>query len=308
MARHRSPSGAPGPVPQATAYPRAARPAGGHRLPAPPKTSLRVRATVAACAGGALVAAGQTVLTALAGPAVAADPYERLAANAMLPVVDDIAATTSPSADPTTAVARPIGADQLTAATPQAVPVLDEHSEVEVASLTKAAAIGEQIAQTAQAIRAALAGGAPQAVLSKGEAYVLPTLGRFTSGFGARWGVTHYGIDLAAPIGTPIFAFTDGVVEESGPASGFGMWVVLRHPDGTRTVYGHINRSLVSVGQTVQAGQEIAEVGNRGQSTGPHLHFEIWDASENKMNPLPILTRLGLSVTGDGGEAPSATY
>jgi murein DD-endopeptidase MepM/ murein hydrolase activator NlpD len=304
VSRHRSPSGATGPAPQATAYPRAARPAGGHRLPAPPKTSLRVRATVAACAGGALVAAGQTLLTALAGPAVAADPYERLAANAMLPVE---VPTTAPAAPATTAAA-PIGADQLTAATPQAIPVLDDRSEVEVASLAKAVDIGEQLATTARLIKAALADGAPQAVLSKGEAYVLPTSGRFTSGFGARWGVTHYGIDLAAPIGTPIFAFTDGVVEESGPASGFGMWVVLRHQDGTRTVYGHINRSFVSAGQTVKAGQEIAEVGNRGQSTGPHLHFEIWDAAENKMNPLPILTRLGLSVTGDGAEAPAATY
>jgi murein DD-endopeptidase MepM/ murein hydrolase activator NlpD len=304
VSRHRSPSGATGPAPQATAYPRAARPAGGHRLPAPPKTSLRVRATVAACAGGALVAAGQTLLTALAGPAVVADPYERLAANAMLPVE---VPTTAPAA-PATSASTPIGADQLTAATPQAIPVLDDRSEVEVASLAKAVDIGEQLATTARLIKAALADGAPQAVLSKGAAYVLPTAGRFTSGFGARWGVTHYGIDLAAPIGTPIFAFTDGVVEESGPASGFGMWVVLRHPDGTRTVYGHINRSFVGVGQSVKAGQEIAEVGNRGQSTGPHLHFEIWDAGENKMNPVPILTRLGLSVTGDGAEAPSATY
>jgi murein DD-endopeptidase MepM/ murein hydrolase activator NlpD len=262
---------------------------------------LRVRATVVACAGGALVAAGQTLLTAVAGPAVAVDPYERLAANAMLPVVDDPTVAASP--DPTTsAAAAPIGADQLTSATPQALPVLDERSEVDVASLAKAVDIGRQLASTAKQIKAALADGAPQAVLSKGEAYVLPTMGRFTSGFGARWGVTHYGIDLAAPIGTPIFAFTDGVVEESGPASGFGLWVVLRHPDGTRTVYGHINRAFVTVGQTVQAGEEIAEVGNRGQSTGPHLHFEIWDAAKNKINPLPVLQRMGLSVTGDGND------
>jgi len=305
VARHRSPSGAPGPVPQATAYPRAARPAGGHRLPAPPASSLRVRVTVAACAGGALVAAGQTMLTALGGPAVATDPYERLAANAMLPVVDDpVAATEATDRTVAATQAAPIGADQLTAATPQALPVLDERSEVDVANLAKAMDIGEELAQTATLIKQALADGAPQAVLNDGEAFVLPTAGRFTSGFGARWGVTHYGIDLAAPIGTRVFAFTDGVVEESGPASGFGMWVVLRHPDGTRSVYGHINRSFVTVGQAVRAGQEIAEVGNRGQSTGPHLHFEIWDVGENKLNPLPYLNRMGLSVTGDGEGAP----
>nr|WP_220187767.1 M23 family metallopeptidase [Pseudonocardia pini] len=226
----------------------------------------------------------------------------------MIPVVDQAPAATAP-ADPTTTAARPIGADQLlTTATPEALPVLDEGSEVEVANLAKAVDIGERIAETTRQIKAALAQGAPQAVLSAGEAYVLPTAGRFTSGFGARWGVTHYGIDLAAPIGTPIFAFTDGVVEESGPASGFGMWVVLRHPDGTKSVYGHINRAFVTAGQSVKAGQEIAEVGNRGQSTGPHLHFEIWDAGENKLNPIPFLSRLGLSVTGDGADAPAAVY
>ncbi|WP_345384149.1 M23 family metallopeptidase [Pseudonocardia yuanmonensis] len=263
-----------------------------------------MRATVAACAGGALVAAGQTVLTALAGPAVAADPYEKLAANAMLPVADESAAPAAAPAGSSTPTTRAIGADQLTGSSPQALPVLDEKSELDVASLTKAVDIGNRIAATARQMKAALSGGAPQAVLEHGEAYVLPTSGRFTSGFGARWGVTHYGIDLAAPIGTPIFAFTDGVVEESGPASGFGMWVVLRHADGTRTVYGHINRSLVSVGQAVSAGEEIAEVGNRGQSTGPHLHFEIWDAARNKMNPLPILQAMGLRLTGDGANSP----
>lgn len=300
--RHRSPRGAR-PVPEHVATPRATVRA-GHRLPAPPAVSLRVRATVAACAGGALVAAGQTMLTALAGPAVAADPYEKLAANAMLPVADEIAGPTADSIDPATPAAQAIGADQLTGSSPQALPVLDEKSELDVASLTKAVDIGTRIAATARQINAALSSGAPQAVLEHGEAYVLPTTGRFTSGFGARWGVTHYGIDLAAPIGTPIFAFTDGVVEESGPASGFGMWVVLRHADGTRSVYGHINRSLVSVGQTVSAGEEIAEVGNRGQSTGPHLHFEIWDAAKNKMNPLPILQAMGLRVVGDGANSP----
>ncbi|MFR9804302.1 peptidoglycan DD-metalloendopeptidase family protein [Pseudonocardia sp. RS010] len=300
MARHRSPSGAR-PVPEHVAPPRATVRA-GHRLPAPPAVPLRVRVTVAACAGGALVAAGQTALTALAGPAVAADPYEKLAANALLPVADEI--TAPAPADPTRPTTRAVGGDQLSGSSPQALPVLDEESELDVASLTKAVDIGERIAATARQIDAALSGGAAQAVLERGEAYVLPTTGRFTSGFGARWGVTHYGIDLAAPIGTPIFAFTDGVVEESGPASGFGMWVVLRHADGTRSVYGHINRSLVSVGQRVSAGEEIAEVGNRGQSTGPHLHFEIWDAAKNKLNPLPILQAMGLKLTGDGANSP----
>jgi murein DD-endopeptidase MepM/ murein hydrolase activator NlpD len=124
--------------------------------------------------------------------------------------------------------------------------------------------------------------------------FVLPTKGVFTSGYGGRWGVFHYGIDLANSIGTPIVAAADGVVAESGPASGFGLWIRVRHPDGTTTVYGHINRSLVVEGQKVRAGQEIAEMGNRGNSTGPHLHFEVWNAAGQKINPIIWLHQHGI--------------
>jgi murein DD-endopeptidase MepM/ murein hydrolase activator NlpD len=126
--------------------------------------------------------------------------------------------------------------------------------------------------------------------------FVLPTKGVFTSGYGLRWGVFHYGIDLANAIGTPIVAAADGVVVESGPASGFGLWVRIRHSDGTITVYGHINRSLVVEGQKVRAGQEIAEMGNRGNSTGPHLHFEVWNAAGQKINPLIWLHQHGIDL------------
>ena len=107
--------------------------------------------------------------------------------------------------------------------------------------------------------------------------------------------MTHYGIDIANAIGTPIYALTDGVVEESGPASGFGMWVVVRHPDGERTVYGHVNRAYVAVGQPVRAGEHIADIGNRGFSTGPHLHLEVWAPDGTKLNPIPWLARHGLT-------------
>ncbi|MGG7104571.1 peptidoglycan DD-metalloendopeptidase family protein [Rhodococcus sp. 24CO] len=106
-----------------------------------------------------------------------------------------------------------------------------------------------------------------------------PSLVEFTSPFGERWGEQHKGIDLAGPIGTPIYAATDGTVADAGEASGFGQWVVLDHViDGqlTSTVYGHIDTYVVEAGQQVRAGQQIATIGNRGQSTGPHLHFEIW--------------------------------
>ncbi|MGB6164699.1 MAG: peptidoglycan DD-metalloendopeptidase family protein [Pseudonocardiaceae bacterium] len=105
--------------------------------------------------------------------------------------------------------------------------------------------------------------------------WVAPTVGQFTSGFGPRGGRFHAGVDIAAPIGTPILAATEGTVIAAGPAQGYGLWIRIDHGGGVITTYGHNNRNLVTVGQTVHAGQPIAEVGNRGDSTGPHLHFGV---------------------------------
>src|SRR5262249_35358033 len=102
---------------------------------------------------------------------------------------------------------------------------------------------------------------------------VQPVNGTLTSDFGSRWGAHHGGLAIAAPIGTPIHAAEEGTVISAGPASGFGLWVRVMHPDRTITVYGHVNDYQVTVGQQVAAGQQIATVGNRGESTGPHLHF-----------------------------------
>ncbi|MGH3931121.1 MAG: M23 family metallopeptidase, partial [Pseudonocardiaceae bacterium] len=126
--------------------------------------------------------------------------------------------------------------------------------------------------------------------------FALPAEGILTSGYGARWGTTHWGIDIANSIGMPIVAAADGVVAEAGPASGFGLWVRILHADGTTTVYGHINRTLVEAGERVQAGEEIAEMGNRGHSTGPHLHFEVWNADSKKINPLAWLRKHGINL------------
>ncbi|MGH3908219.1 MAG: M23 family metallopeptidase, partial [Pseudonocardiaceae bacterium] len=82
---------------------------------------------------------------------------------------------------------------------------------------------------------------------------VAPVSGRITSNYGPRWGDTHYGLDVANSIGTPIVTSMDGLVINSGPASGFGLWVRVQHDDGTITVYGHIDETLVDVGQRVAA-------------------------------------------------------
>jgi len=131
--------------------------------------------------------------------------------------------------------------------------------------------------------------------------YVMPTHGIFTSNFGYRWGVLHAGIDLANSIGTPIYAVSDGVVIDSGPASGYGMLVKLRHADGTVTLYGHINTTLVSVGERVMAGDQIATMGNRGNSTGPHLHFEVLQGGTERIDPVPWLAKRGLMVGNYAG-------
>ncbi|MEU4744430.1 M23 family metallopeptidase [Actinosynnema sp. NPDC023658] len=125
---------------------------------------------------------------------------------------------------------------------------------------------------------------------------VKPAEGAFTSGFGGRWGTTHYGVDIANAIGTPILSVMDGVVVEAGPASGFGLWVRVQHEDGTITVYGHMNEILVTAGQHVQAGQQIATIGNRGQSTGPHLHFEVWIGGSQKIDPVGWLGERGITL------------
>ena len=122
--------------------------------------------------------------------------------------------------------------------------------------------------------------------------------GRVTSCYGSRWGTNHNGIDIAGPIGTPIYAPEGGVVLQAGPANGFGLAVYIQHPDGTITVYGHINQYFVGAGQAVTAGQQIAKVGNRGQSTGPHLHIETHTGGlyQNRVDPAPWLAARGISL------------
>ena len=104
-----------------------------------------------------------------------------------------------------------------------------------------------------------------------------------SSGYGPRWGTFHAGLDFAAPIGTPIYAAADGVVVEGRErynVSGFGSWIWLDCQDsvGKDFIYGHVKHDgiLVKAGDRVRAGQKIGVVGNEGESTGPHLHFEVW--------------------------------
>jgi len=152
----------------------------------------------------------------------------------------------------------------------------------------------------AAAAAAAEASVAAASVSSTGDGSLVS--GRVTSCYGSRWGTTHYGIDIAAPIGTPIYAPEGGVVLDAGSASGFGQAVYVQHPDGVVTLYGHVDSFTVRPGQVVSAGQQIATVGNRGQSTGPHVHVETHYGGlyADRRNPVPWLTSHGISVGSCG--------
>lgn len=123
---------------------------------------------------------------------------------------------------------------------------------------------------------------------------VRPAAGELTSGYGPRWGRMHNGIDIANSVGTPIYAVMSGTVIDSGPASGFGNWIRIRHNDGSVSVYGHMETLSVSVGQTVGAGEYIAGMGNRGHSTGSHLHFEIHPDGSTPVDPEPWFAEHGI--------------
>ena len=105
--------------------------------------------------------------------------------------------------------------------------------------------------------------------------YYNPMNGSHTSSFGSRWGRIHEGMDIAGPVGSSVFAADAGVVTEAGGTSnGYGIAVRIDHGKGRTTYYAHNSKVLVKVGDIVYRGQQIAESGNTGSSTGPHLHFE----------------------------------
>lgn len=105
--------------------------------------------------------------------------------------------------------------------------------------------------------------------------FIFPASGSISSGFGARWGRTHTGIDIAASTGTTIVAADTGVVSFAGEQGTYGLLVKLDHQNGYVTYYAHCSELLVKAGDIVEQGQAIALVGSTGNSTGPHCHFEV---------------------------------
>jgi len=119
----------------------------------------------------------------------------------------------------------------------------------------------------------------------QGGYYIRPTTGSVSSRFGVRSRGYHYGIDYAAPTGTPIVASASGTVLKTSCGSGYGNCLIISHDNGTQTLYAHASVLYVSAGAVVKQGQKIAAVGSTGRSTGPHLHFEIIKSNGQKLNP-----------------------
>lgn len=143
---------------------------------------------------------------------------------------------------------------------------------------------------------AASVGGAPYSGALAPGGYINPCpKAVFTSPYGQRWGRLHAGLDLAAPIGTPIYAAADGdvILSKMTGVQGFGAAIVVSHGSSNQTVYGHCNAIHAQQGQKVKQGDHIADVGNEGASKGAHVHFEIHVNSStpfsgNAIDPAPL--------------------
>ncbi|WP_232236011.1 M23 family metallopeptidase [Nocardia sp. BMG51109] len=252
---------------------------------AEPRTTDRVKlAASAAVAAGAIV--GTAAQFAQAAPLLPVghdngpDTAELAKASAPVQQAEQQAAEPEPAEaaapEPATAVAAPVAAPAPPA------PFGLQNLPPEVAG---------PLSQAEQVIKGL------QNQMAAPPAAVRPVAGAVSSNYGYRWGAMHSGIDFADSLGSPIRSVENGTVIEAGPASGFGQWVRVKNDDGTTAVYGHVNDILTQVGQRVNAGDVIATVGNRGNSTGPHLHLEIWDPGDAKMDPAPYLASKGVILS-----------
>jgi murein DD-endopeptidase MepM/ murein hydrolase activator NlpD len=129
---------------------------------------------------------------------------------------------------------------------------------------------------------------------------ILPTFGEISSNWGLRihpilgGAIWHQGIDIANQTGTPVYATAEGIVSRVESDDGWGNVITIDHKDGYRTLYGHLYRSKVQLGDIVCKGQIIGLIGSTGMSTGPHLHYGVYHNGA-PVNPAYYLNRQDLS-------------
>lgn len=164
--------------------------------------------------------------------------------------------------------------DTLTAARTLKQSALTNAHETRTEYLHEVDALAVQSATLAAAIRDAQAGSTETGVPSA-AGFIWPVNGAVVSGYGLRWGRLHEGIDIAASTGTSIWAAAAGTVIYAGWLGGYGNLVVVDHGNGLSTAYAHASAIVVTVGQTVSQGETLSLVGSTGNSSGPHLHFEV---------------------------------
>lgn len=171
---------------------------------------------------------------------------------------------------------------------------LQEKASARTETMERAAAVVQAVKQeTAAAPKTTMPSEVLRAEIRQtGEpALQLPLQGRITSEFGLRNDPIngrqrqHHGVDIAAPVGTPIGAAAAGTVVFAGRRGGYGNTIIVEQADGKQTLYGHADQLLAKVGDQIAIGQTIATVGSTGRSTGPHLHFEVRENGQ-PINPL----------------------
>jgi murein DD-endopeptidase MepM/ murein hydrolase activator NlpD len=168
------------------------------------------------------------------------------------------------------------GRDTLAAARRLKTSALADAHETREEYLAEVEALAAQSATLAAAIQDAQTGaGSTGTGTPSASGLIWPVNGPVVSGFGMRWGRMHEGIDISAATGTPIWAAAAGTVIHAGWLGGYGNLVVLDHGNGLATAYAHASAILVALGQSVSQGQTVALVGSTGNSSGPHLHFEV---------------------------------
>ncbi|MFF9408835.1 M23 family metallopeptidase [Streptomyces anandii] len=171
-----------------------------------------------------------------------------------------------------------------------------------------AAGLGVSVAMGAGVASAAETAAAPTATVAKSAAAWVDPVQHYTltASFdqgGSHWMHKHSGQDFAVPVGTEVVAAHGGTVVKAGPNGGgdgpaYGNAIVIKHGNGTYSQYAHLSRIDVKVGQVVATGQHIALSGNTGNTTGPHLHFEIRTTPNygSAVNPVAFLRAHGVKV------------